>query len=127
MALDLNTGHVVWRTNTKAPLSGGTAAAGPLVVVGTSDGRVFALNAANGKTRWEIRINGEVLAPAAISEHLIAVRTGDGKLHGLSPEDGHELWEQEQRCRVCRCAALPARSSSGTWCCAGSTTARWWR
>ena len=97
VALELNTGRVAWRTKIKAPLSGGTAAAGSVVVVGTSDGRVFALNASDGKTRWEIRINGEVLSAAAISEHLIAVRTGDGKLRGLSPDDGHELWVQEQQ------------------------------
>ena len=83
--------------NLKAPLSGGTAAAGDLVLIGSSDGRLFALNAADGKTRWQARLNGEVLAAPAISEKLIAVRTGDGKLHGLSPADGHELWSQEQQ------------------------------
>jgi outer membrane protein assembly factor BamB len=67
------------------------------VLIGTSDGRVFALNAADGKTRWQVRVNGEVLAPPAISERLIVLRTGDGKLRGLSPADGHELWLQEQQ------------------------------
>ena len=83
--------------NLKAPLSGGTAAAGDLVLIGSSDGRLFALNAADGKTRWQTRLNGEVLAAPAISEKLVAVRTGDGKLHGLSPADGHELWSLEQQ------------------------------
>ena len=61
------------------------------------DGRVFALDAADGKLRWEVRINGEVLAPPAISEKFAAVRTGDGKLRGLALSDGHELWIQEQQ------------------------------
>jgi outer membrane protein assembly factor BamB len=97
VALDLATGRTVWRTNTKAPLSGGTAASTDLVLAGSSDGQLFALNAANGLIRWRIRLNGEVLAPAALSERLIAVRTVDGKLHGLSPADGRELWSQEQQ------------------------------
>ena len=67
------------------------------MLIGANDGRLFALNAADGKTRWQVRLNGEVLAAPAISEKLVAVRTGDGKLHGLSPADGHELWTQEQQ------------------------------
>jgi outer membrane protein assembly factor BamB len=97
VSLDPKSGRVLWRARTKAPLSGGTAAGTDLVVIGTSDGRLFALGAADGKSRWEVRINGEVLAPVAISEKLIAVRTGDGRLRGLSPADGHELWVQEQQ------------------------------
>ena len=96
VAFDLNKGRVQWRTRLKAPLSGGTSAAADLVLIGSSDGRLFALNAADGKLRWNVRINGEVLAPPAISERLIALRTGDGKLRGLSPADGHELWSTEQ-------------------------------
>ena len=96
-AFDLQKGHRAWRVNLKAPLSGGTAAAGELVLIGSSDGRLFALNAADGKTRWQTRLNGEVLAAPAISAKVIAVRTGDGKLHGLNPADGHELWALEQQ------------------------------
>ena len=97
VAFDLNKGRVQWRTRLKAPLSGGTSAAGDLLLIGSSDGRLFALNALDGKLRWNVRINGEVLAPPAISERLIALRTGDGKLRGLSPVDGHELWSTEQQ------------------------------
>jgi outer membrane protein assembly factor BamB len=87
----------VWRTQLKAPLSGGTAAGDGMVLVGSSDGQLFALDAANGSRRWSVRVNGEVLAPAAIAEQLIALRTVDGKLHALSPADGHELWAQQQQ------------------------------
>lgn len=96
-AFDLNTGHVVWRTKVKAPLSGGTAASSDLVLIGTSDGQLFALDAATGKSRWNVRLNGEVLAPAAIGAKMIVVRTVDGKLRALSPADGHELWTQQQQ------------------------------
>ncbi len=96
-AFDLQKGRRAWRVNLKAPLAGGTAAAGELVLIGSSDGRLFALNAADGKTRWQARLNGEVLAAPAISAKVIAVRTGDGKLHGLNPADGHELWSLEQQ------------------------------
>ncbi len=96
-AFDLQTGKTLWRKTLKAPLSGGTAASADLVLIGSSNGHLFALGAADGALRWDAQVHGEVLAPAAISEKLIAVRTGDGKLHALSPADGHELWQQEQQ------------------------------
>jgi outer membrane protein assembly factor BamB len=67
-----------------------------MVLIGSSDGQLFALDAASGRSRWSVRVGGEVLAPAAISERLIALRTVDGKLHALAPADGHELWVQQQ-------------------------------
>jgi outer membrane protein assembly factor BamB len=97
IAFDLASGRSVWRTKTKAPISGGPAASGDLVVVGTSAGEVIALTAADGKILWRVRLNGEILAAPAISDRAVAVRTVDGKLHALSPKDGHDLWTQEQQ------------------------------
>lgn len=97
VALDLGTGRQLWRTKTRAPLSGGTAVGAGLLVAGASDGQLLAFDSATGHSRWKVRLSGEVLAPAAISERLIAVRTVDGKLHALSPDDGHELWTTEQQ------------------------------
>ncbi|HEX4389892.1 MAG TPA: outer membrane protein assembly factor BamB [Steroidobacteraceae bacterium] len=94
---DVTTGRILWHVRIKAPLSGGVGAYGDLVVVGSSDGRLFALNASDGKPRWNVRLNGEVLSAPAVTQRLVAVRTEDGKLRGLSPVDGHELWVQEQQ------------------------------
>jgi outer membrane protein assembly factor BamB len=96
-AFDLAKGKVLWRTRTKAALSGGTAVGDGLVLIGSSDGQLLALDAASGAIRWKVRVSGEVLAPAAISARLIALRTVDGKLHALSPDDGRELWVQQQQ------------------------------
>jgi outer membrane protein assembly factor BamB len=95
---ELSTGRIIWHTGLfKAPLSGGVGVSADLAVVGSSDGRVFALNTSDGHLRWQVRLNGEVLSQPAVSERLVAVRTEDGKLRGLSPADGHELWVQEQQ------------------------------
>lgn len=96
VALDLESGRRLWRTNTRLPLGGGPAVRGNLVVVGATDGHVMALNAASGKPLWTVLINGSVIAPPAISDNVVAVRAVDGRLRGLSPTDGHELWEAEQ-------------------------------
>ena len=97
IAYNATNGRTIWRTRTKAPLSGGPAASADLVVVGSSVGDVIALESSSGKVRWRVRLNGEILAAPAISERAVAVRTVDGKLRALSPRDGHELWTQEQQ------------------------------
>ena len=98
IAYNVNNGHEIWRTKIKkTPFSGGPAVGNELVAVGTSEGEVVALGAADGKIRWRVRLNGEILAAPAISDRAVAVRTVDGKLRALSPVDGHELWTQEQQ------------------------------
>jgi outer membrane protein assembly factor BamB len=97
IAFERDSGRVVWRTKTKAPISGGPSASGDLVTVGTSVGEVIALAPADGKILWRRRLNGEILAAPAISDRAVAVRTVDGKLRALDPKDGHDLWTQEQQ------------------------------
>jgi outer membrane protein assembly factor BamB len=97
LAFDRDSGRVIWRTKTKAPISGGPAASADMVVVGSSVGEVIALTASDGKILWRVRLNGEILAAPAISDRAVAVRTVDGKLRALSPKDGHDLWTQEQQ------------------------------
>jgi outer membrane protein assembly factor BamB len=97
IAFQRDSGHVVWTSKLKAPISGGPSASPDLVVVGTSVGEVIALTPTDGKILWRVRLNGEILAAPAISDRAVAVRTVDGKLRALSPKDGHDLWTQEQQ------------------------------
>ena len=97
LALELRTGRTLWRTRTRAPLSGGVAVGADLVAVGAANGEAIALDARSGSVRWRTRLNGEILAAPAISERVVAYRTVDGRIHGLAPADGHELWSQEQQ------------------------------
>jgi outer membrane protein assembly factor BamB len=94
---ELQTGHLMWRRELKAPLSAGPATALGIVVVASSKGEVIALDETDGKPRWRIRINAEILSAPAIGNDLVVVRTVDGKLHGLSISDGADLWVADQQ------------------------------
>ncbi len=96
-AFDLESGRMLWRARTRAPLAGGTGAGSGLVVVGSSEGGVIALNAADGGERWRAKVNGEVLSAPAIAPRAVIVRTVDGKLHALAPDTGKEIWDYEQQ------------------------------
>ncbi len=79
------TARTVWRKDTKTLLAGGTGAGDGLVVVGSSEGVVIALNAKDGAERWRAKVNGEVLSAPAVSAKAVVVRTVDGKLRGSRP------------------------------------------
>jgi len=96
-AFDLNSGRRLWSRRTKVSLGGGPAASNDLVVVGSTDGDVIALAAADGTIRWHVNINGEIIEPAAVDARAVLVRAVDGKLHDLAPADGHELWQSQQQ------------------------------
>ena len=87
-AIDPNNQKTVWEWWTRAPLqAGGTVAtAGGLVFVGTQDGRLVALNQANGKPAWEFSLGAPVTGPpisfGVNGKQYIAVVTGGGKITG---------------------------------------------
>lgn len=95
-AFELRGGRSLWRTRTRARLSGGTGAGHGAVAVGSVDGEVIVLDAASGAIRWRVRVGGEVLSAPAIAGNAVVVRTVDGSLRGLALADGRELWLQEQ-------------------------------
>lgn len=96
-AFDLDSGRALWKARTKAPLSGGTGAGNGLVVVGSSEGAVIALNEADGAERWRVKVNGEVLSAPAVGANAVIIRTVDGKLRALASDTGKQIWEYEQQ------------------------------
>lgn len=73
-------------------LSGGPATDGEVVVVGSSNGELLALQAADGKELWRASLSSEVLAAPAIAGGLVLVRTVDGKLSALDMVNGKPVW-----------------------------------
>jgi outer membrane protein assembly factor BamB len=103
----LDEGREVWRVDAGRKLSGGVAADGKLVVVGTQKGEVLTFDAA-GKPLWEARLSSEVLAPPAIMEGQVIVRSGDNRVFALDILDGKRRWVHQRAT-----PALSLRSPAG--------------
>ena len=97
VAVQAVSGKTIWRTRTKAELTGGPGAGQGLVVVGTADGELIALDETTGTRRWSAKLGGEILAAPAIAEGAVVVRTVAGRLLGLALTDGKELWREDQQ------------------------------
>lgn len=89
--VDMESGRVVERAQTKEKLSGGLTASEGRVFAGTMKGDVIALQS-DGKVAWRSSVAGEVIAPVAVSRKTVVVRTSDGRIFGLSADDGKRRW-----------------------------------
>jgi quinohemoprotein ethanol dehydrogenase len=69
-ALDMRTNEIVWQQHWPRPCySGSMVTAGGLVFVGRSDGRLTALDSANGSLLWEFQTGAGMNAPVTSFEH----------------------------------------------------------
>jgi outer membrane protein assembly factor BamB len=76
--------------------SGGPTVSGDLLVVGTLDGHLYAMNAKDGSKRWESELTSEVLASPTIVGDLVVARTNDGRLYGMDAKTGERRWAYDQ-------------------------------
>jgi outer membrane protein assembly factor BamB len=105
--LESKTGNEVWRTEIKHKISAGVSATAAMVVVGTLNGRVLALNP-DGKIVWEMRVSSEVMGPPLITGELVVVRTADNRVYGLNAADGKRRWTYQRAA-----PALTVRATTG--------------
>jgi outer membrane protein assembly factor BamB len=101
MAVDVATGAKRWDVKTKLPLSAGPgigqASDGKTVLIfGSSDGILLALNASDGTERWRHRVPSEVLATPLVIDGEVIVRTGDDHVTALSADDAKAIWNYDQ-------------------------------
>jgi outer membrane protein assembly factor BamB/predicted Ser/Thr protein kinase len=88
--------QIVWAYASERHLAGGPApvASGDMLIAGTLDGQVLALQAGSGELRWRTGGGPSVLfgAPSA-SKGLVFVGSTDGFVQGLSLSSGKVTWQ----------------------------------
>src|SRR5690606_33171637 len=76
----------------EAPISAGPGIGEGLVLVGTSEGEILALNQENGAIAWRAPVSSEVLAVPQAAAGIVVVATMDGKVAGLDAATGTRRW-----------------------------------
>jgi outer membrane protein assembly factor BamB len=71
----------------------GRGRAHALVVFGSEDGTVYALDADSGQERWRTAAAGPIVSSPIGAGDAIAVGSDDGTVHGLDPATGQERWQ----------------------------------
>lgn len=111
-ALDAATGKTLWKESTRvgdgiwpfkrkkpgpdARYAGGPSVLGNLLVVGTLDGHVYAMDSATGKQLWSAEVDNEVLSPPAIDAGNVYVRTNSGYVYAFDANSGERKWVYDQ-------------------------------
>ncbi|HBK45910.1 MAG TPA: outer membrane protein assembly factor BamB [Xanthomonadaceae bacterium] len=83
----------------KRPLprfAGGPGVGEGLVVIGSLDGEVIALDADSGAEKWRAQVSNEIIAAPAIAQNLVFVRGNDGRLTAFDAASGERRWFHEQ-------------------------------
>ena len=84
VAMDRAKGEIRWVATTGATIVGGAALTPDgRIVVGSSDGCIYLLNATNGENLWMTRTGGKITAEPGIRDKFTAVPSRDGYLYGI--------------------------------------------
>ena len=81
-----------WKPQLLSPLSAPTVSNGLVVVAATDEGRILAVDAADGKTRWTVTLGSRVDGPPTIHRGLCIVGCHDGYVYALRATDGVLAW-----------------------------------
>ncbi len=73
-------------------VGGGVGAGDGLVLLGTTDGELVALSAANGDEEWRAYVGSEILCRPVAGNGAVLAQTIDGRLLALEQEDGALRW-----------------------------------
>ncbi len=105
LALDLKTGKEVWSFKTgelQSSPSGGWDyfSSGPqqfedLIIVGSGDGNVYAMDRERGKLRWKFSTQQRVRATSRIEDGVVYQPSNDGFVYALEAGSGKLIWKFE--------------------------------
>ena len=99
VAFERATGRIRWR-RVIGPTESSPLVAGGLVYVGDWSGRLYALSARTGATRWVYRAGGKVKSSAALAGGRIYVGSYDGRVYCLSARTGRLIWRASAQPRL---------------------------
>jgi outer membrane protein assembly factor BamB len=86
---------VKWTFATKGPLRASAVFARGLVLFGSGDGNLYAVETATGKERWRAALGGAVHATPAVEGGRVFVSSRNGGLFALDLGTGNRVWRFE--------------------------------
>jgi len=87
---------LLWTYETAGPLDQPAVVGGGLVVFGSQDTKVYALDEATGALLWRYDCAGMPMG-AAISGGMVYITTYDGEIYAVDKENGELLWAYRTR------------------------------
>lgn len=111
MALNANTGDVIWRVQNNVPFSNAPTVRNGRIYVASQDSRLQAFNAADGTRLWEHLAIDEPATvmgatSVAVNEQVVVAGFSSGEIVALSPVNGQEAWSESLTSRATQVTPL---------------------
>lgn len=100
VALDAETGRLVWEHFAGAPIDSSLAVAGGLVYVALREGKVLALNRSDGTILWEFEADGLLFGSPTVYRGIVYIATWNKIIYALDAATGNLLWNRTVDGRV---------------------------
>ena len=97
---DSNSGNysgVLWHKQTGGAVRSSPVIAGGIVVIGSADGNLYALDASTGYEKWRFSADSAVTSTAAIASGRVFFSSRAGTFYAVKFEDGKLLWKTSFR------------------------------
>ena len=85
-------GTLVWKFKTKGRVLSSPAVSGDRVYVGSSDGRLYAIDRASGAERWQFASKGPIASSPAVHGDLVYISSVDGLVYAVETATGKQRW-----------------------------------
>ena len=104
-------GTLIWRYQTQGAVVSSPACAYDMLIVGSYDGYLYAIDEGDGSLKWRYQTDGEVRSSPAIGpDGLIYVGSLGSYLYAINPDDGTLEWKYQTAGPV---YSSPAAGSDG--------------
>jgi outer membrane protein assembly factor BamB len=87
-----NSPGLLWKFKTGGRIYGSPAAAGQLLITGSADSFLYALNSKTGQEVWRKKFDSPFFASPIVRNGAIYIGTGKGDLVAIDPGSGRERW-----------------------------------
>lgn len=106
-----------WSQGEPMRIAGGLTVDRGVVYLGSENGDVVAINAADGSVKWHSQIRSEILADPAVGSDVVVVKGSTGELTALDLETGEEKWRysSETPALTLRGTAAPVIEQGGVF------------
>ena len=92
-----NYSGVLWHKQTGGAVRSSPVIAGGIVVIGSADGNLYALDADTGHEKWRFSADSAVMSTAAIASGRVFFSSRAGTFYAVKFEDGKLLWKTSFR------------------------------
>lgn len=84
-----------WQTKLDGAIYATAATRGPFVYVGTTGGRFYAINAADGNVAWTFDAGGAIFGEALATDDAVYFVCDNGRLYKLARDTGRKIWDYD--------------------------------